>query len=122
MGIGIDKQHYFKDLKDAGVPFESIEPRSVVIHSCCFSPENAQFQLTEQELCSFYSLARDDSTKRVVIVYHILPTSAEKERQLRQINEKSSSVLDLLTNWAQVDMRVARQLGDILLAFDAKDL
>jgi hypothetical protein len=124
MGIfgayGIKPVHL--DLKDAGITFESFEPRSVVIHSCCFSPENAQFQLAEQELCSFFSLARDDSTKRAVIVYHVLPASAEKERQLRHVNEKSSTVLDLLTNLAQVDLRVARQISDILLAYDAKDL
>lgn len=120
--IYIDALYYTQDLKDAGITFESFEPRSVVIHSCCFSPENAQFQLAEQELCSFFSLARDDSTKRAVIVYHVLPASAEKERQLRHVNEKSSTVLDLLTNLAQVDLRVARQISDILLAYDAKDL
>ena len=44
--VGVKAVH--QDLQDAGVSFEVMEERSVVIHDQCFSPENAMLQLDDE--------------------------------------------------------------------------
>jgi len=48
-----------KDLKDAGITFDKVEERTVAIHSLSFSPENAQFQLTDEvPVAHFFAFAQ----------------------------------------------------------------
>jgi hypothetical protein len=66
------------NLADGGIPFErlrslwnnahihSLAKRSVVIHHCAFSPENAQFQMDDKvDVCSFFSLAVHETPQEV---------------------------------------------------------
>ncbi|XP_019856845.1 PREDICTED: uncharacterized protein LOC109585286 [Amphimedon queenslandica] len=67
--VGIAPVHL--DLRDAGIAFGYLEERTVCIHSCCFSPENAQFQILNYDhFCSFYSVARHGD--RRVVTFHIV--------------------------------------------------
>lgn len=72
-----------QDLQDAGVAFHYLEPRTVCIHSCHFSPENAQLQLLpHQQIHTFFSVARH-GTRRVVTL-HLVPGSDNLEETLRE--------------------------------------
>ena len=65
------------------------------IHSCHFSPENAQLQLLpKQQVHSFFSAARDG--ERRVVALHVVPGSTEVEEALRQSLAKCSTLGELL--------------------------
>ena len=106
--VGVAPVHL--DLKDSGVSFYYLEERfvhysvlntlhspplslslsyrTVCIHSCCFSPENAQFQIVDyNQVCSFYSVARHNG-RRVVVFHIILPPSYSScEKDIKKCND-----------------------------------
>ena len=81
--------------------------RSVVIHECRFSPENAQLQLeVNKDTCnpgtsctypfhSFFSSARQGDRK--VITYHILPSTSDLEHALREVTQNCDTLGHLLS-------------------------
>ena len=106
--VGVAPVHL--DLKDSGISFYYLEERfvhysvlntlhspylslslscrTVCIHSCCFSPENAQFQIVNyNQVCSFYSVARHNG-RRVVVFHIILPPSYSScEEDIKKCND-----------------------------------
>lgn len=78
--VGVRPVH--QDLQDAGVSFEHLSERTVVVHGMAFSPENAQFQLAgDRRVCRFFSAAR--SVGRRVAALHVLPAVEEAADALR---------------------------------------
>ncbi len=75
--------------------------RTVSIHSCCFSPENAQLML---QYCpmngfhSFFSVARstEGSGKRVIAL-NIIPSSFSIEQEVRKSVQECINLNQLLT-------------------------
>lgn len=69
--------------------------RTVCIHSCHFSPENAQLQLLpDQQVHTFFSAARHGA--RRVVALHLVPGAGEVEETLRERLKNCSSLGDLL--------------------------
>lgn len=90
-----------QDLKDAGVTFGGLDPRTVCIHNSCFSPENAQMQLAhDREVISFFSVARTGD--RSVVSFHVLCGSERVEDKLRKALEDCTTLGNLL-NWLKAD-------------------
>jgi len=95
--IGVNPVH--QDLKDAGIAFERLEERSIAIHSCCFSPENAQFQMrNDVDFCSFFALATEkvDGLNRKVVTFHMIPRYSDQEQMLTDVINNSLTLRDLL--------------------------
>jgi len=81
--------------------------RSVVIHECRFSPENAQLQLqvdsnstrsgssSTYPFHSFFSSARRGD--RRVITYHMLPSTSNLEHALKEITQGCETLGHLLS-------------------------
>jgi hypothetical protein len=116
---GIQPVH--QDLKDAGISFETLSPRTVALHDGCFSPENAQFQLlaeTTTEFASFWALAHHVASNRSVITFHILPTQSEAEVKLRNIVTSAERVREFLEALYLLDTHSAVTLTNIILALD----
>ena len=73
--------------------------RTVCIHNSCFSPENAQMQLTHTEgVITFFSVARTDSRK--VISFHVVCGSEGVEDKLRKALVRVAT-LENLIEWLE---------------------
>ena len=78
------------------LPLSLSQCRTVCIHSCHFSPENAQLQLLgDQQLHTFFSAARDGGQRRVVAL-HLVPGFGGLEERLREGLGGCSTLTELL--------------------------
>ena len=69
--------------------------RTVCIHDCRFSPENAQMQLThETDVITFFSVAKNQEHQ--VVAYHVVCGSNEAESALRERLKCAQTLGDLL--------------------------
>eukprot|EP01126_Amoeba_proteus_P015264 TRINITY_DN1684_c0_g1_i19.p2 TRINITY_DN1684_c0_g1~~TRINITY_DN1684_c0_g1_i19.p2 ORF type:complete len:113 (-),score=12.66 TRINITY_DN1684_c0_g1_i19:190-528(-) len=83
------------DLMEGGIAFDCLKPRLCIIHHCAFSPENAQFQLLDDEISWFFSLAilkGPECWRRVLFfllsnIFIIPPTSMKSFENTIQIPE-----------------------------------
>jgi len=70
-----------QNLQDAGLAFDSIGDRTVAIHGEAFSPENAQFQLSDTvPIAHFFSYAYSPDGRQV-LTFHILPETDQAGAQ-----------------------------------------
>lgn len=92
-----------------------MSPRTVCIHGCHFSPENAQLQLIRgAQLHTFFSAARNDSKK--VVAFHIIPGTEKVEQTVRQCISKCSTLRDLLFEFSTWFPEVGQTLIDFLIS------
>lgn len=109
---GVQSVH--QELQDAGVPFHYLDQRTVCVHGCCFSPENAQLQLQSGcQLHTFFSAAKHEN--RRVCTYHIIPASDEVELTLRNSISKCTTVGNLLTELHCWFPEVGQKLFNLIL-------
>lgn len=83
--------------------------RTVCIHSCCFSPNNAQLQLQESDsFHTFFSASRHGERRAVVL--HILPASTSVEKAVRETAIRCSTLKQLLhqlnSNFPEITSRI----------------
>ena len=127
-----------QDLRDAGVAFNQLQPRffsptislhsphthtqylsphrTVCIHSCHFSPENAQLQLLKgHQLHTFFSAARH-ATRRVVSL-HLVPGDQEVEERLREALKSCHTLTDLLDHLSQVSPSSTDIMRSLILTY-----
>ena len=95
--------------------------RTVCIHSCCFSPDNAQLQLLslpdeklfDGQLFVFFSVAMHGGRK--VITFHAIPSSTAAETSLKEIITKSGDTLgDLLASLSGMFPLLTNKLQHLL--------
>ena len=95
--------------------------RTVCIHNCCFSPENAQLQLLslpdeelfDGQLFVFFSVARHGERK--VITFHAVPNSTVAEKSLKEAIRKSGdSLANLMTSLSGVFPLLTSKLEHLL--------
>jgi hypothetical protein len=85
----------------------------VTLHGERFSPENAQFQLTNGfDLVYFWAFA--SVAERRVVSFHVIPTKEYKEEELRRVIAASNSLADLLQNIAKMDSNLTDKIDSIL--------
>ena len=65
--------------------------RTVCIHDCRFSPENAMMQKTHKmDLITFFSVAKQQNQK--VVAYHVVCATEEIEQKLRELLPSSNTL------------------------------
>eukprot|EP00928_Gymnodinium_smaydae_P041845 TRINITY_DN28265_c0_g1_i2.p1 TRINITY_DN28265_c0_g1~~TRINITY_DN28265_c0_g1_i2.p1 ORF type:complete len:345 (+),score=48.31 TRINITY_DN28265_c0_g1_i2:672-1706(+) len=75
----------------AGVPFNRLGRRQVLVHHGCLSPDNLQFRVDpSRRLVGFFSAARLGSCR--VACFHMLPINESAEDQLRRVVKNSADV------------------------------
>jgi hypothetical protein len=89
------------DVKDSGIVFDALSPRTCTIHNCRFSPENAQFQLChDRSVASFTAVAVHTAEQRCVISLHVLPCDDVGEAAIRRATATAADVGELLSRLA----------------------
>ena len=87
--------------------------RTVCIHDCHFSPENAQLQLMRGvQLHSFFSAAKHG--ERRVIAYHVIPATEKVEQTLRQCLVNCTTMRELLTEISYSFPDVGQKILDLI--------
>lgn len=77
--------------------------RTVCVHDCRFSPENAQMQLThDTSVITFFSVARTD--QRQVVAYHVVCGTEKAEAALKESLKSVQTLGDLLQALHREDM------------------
>ena len=88
--------------------------RTVCVHSCHFSPENAQLQLMQnQQVHTFFSAARHGS--RRVVALHLVPGAGEVEEGLRRGLGNCSTLRDLLLHLSRVSPSSTEIVKDLII-------
>ena len=83
--------------------------RTVCVHDCRFSPENAQLQLLRGvQFHSFFSAAKH-GTRRVVS-YHVIPANPSVELSVRECIQCCSTLGELLTKLSYCFPEVGQHL------------
>jgi hypothetical protein len=84
-----------QDLSDGGISFHHLQERTVSIHSCYISPENAQVQCIDgSPFCSFYSAAVCGTRK--VVTFHVIPLNQCEEDKITDSITNSTTLNELL--------------------------
>ncbi len=96
-------------------------PRTVCIHQCCFSPENAQLKLTTSDnrpplFHSFYSVACYGS--RRVVTYHVIPGNPLVEYLVCRSVQDCINMREVLLSLTSTFTDLGEQLASLILPLD----
>lgn len=95
--VGIAPVH--QDLQDAGIPFNSLDERTVAVHNQSFSPCNMHLQILydQFDVCIFTTVTIYQN--RACVVYSIVPTKQDIEDKALEIVNSSKSIEELIANF-----------------------